>query len=78
MRLKRRRTPPRARELTIDELLDLLCGPGRDPDGNLGSAAETETERREAWEAHKKPLLEHAEGKPWMTPWAAERYESAA
>jgi hypothetical protein len=74
MRLKRRRVPPKLRQLTFDEELELICGPGHDANGNFVSAFQDEAERRAAWEANRERLMDDMEGKPGQ-PWAWEAYE---
>jgi hypothetical protein len=74
MRLRRRRVPPKLRELSFDEELELVCGPGRDANGNPVSAFQDEAERRGAWETHRERLMGDMEGKPGRS-WAWEAYE---
>lgn len=76
------RPTPAFRELTWEQKLELLIGPGIGPGWpNDGGTAEfrpersnfdSEAERREAWEAHRDLIRE------WCLvgiPWAQERYE---
>jgi hypothetical protein len=64
----------RHRELTLDQELELLVGPGYEPGDPLKrpvSNFESEGARREAWLAHEERLRESCAG----TPWAAEHIE---
>ena len=62
---------PARRELSPDEYLELLIGPGR----AHGSATpvshfDSEEARRAAWVAHRDEVLEH-----YPETWAGERYD---
>ena len=61
----------RHRELSLDEQLELMIGPGRIPGTEeYVSDFESDEERREAWLAHEDEIRE-ACGEPW----AAEHVE---
>jgi hypothetical protein len=60
------------RELTLDQQLELMIGPGRIPGTEeYVSNFESDEERREAWLAHGERVREGCAG----TPWAAEHVE---
>jgi hypothetical protein len=65
-----RRDHPAHRQLTLDEELELLVGPGRIPGTEeYVSDFESDEERREAWLAHENEIrAAHGE------PWAAKHY----
>jgi hypothetical protein len=73
MSTKRRRRQQR-RELTLDQEMELLCGPGATtPDGRVVSDFESPFVRRAAWYEHKADLME--DNPPGMRPWAFWEYE---
>jgi hypothetical protein len=53
------------RELTLDQQLELMIGPGRIP-GETGTVSDFESdEDRQAWLAHEDEIREACGGEPW-------------
>jgi hypothetical protein len=57
---------PAHRQLTIDEELELLIGPGRIPgETDPSSNFESDEDRHQAWLAHEDEIREACGGEPW-------------
>jgi hypothetical protein len=54
------------RELTLDQQLELMIGPGRIP-GETGTVSgfESDEDRHQAWLAHEDEIREACGGEPW-------------